>query len=139
MTFDSKLPTECEERQNQFEVLVKENSDDENVEHEENSDNTSYCDITTGNIIHEKRNRKQARQYHADIVTKIPNIPVPTLDAPRSYKEALKSPHAEECKKAADKEITGLLDNVTWDLVDLPPGKKSIGLTMIYDVKLNPD
>jgi hypothetical protein len=108
VTVDDKLPSLSEERQNMFDRLEKDNSDDNNnIIWDFEKVEPSYCDITTGKIINEKRSRKQVKQYHADNVTKIPNIPDPTLDAPRSHNEALKSPHSKERKKAADTEING--------------------------------
>ena len=38
-----------------------------------------------------------------------------------------------------NKEIQTLVDNNTWDLVDLPPGKKPIGNKWVYKVKLKAD
>lgn len=38
-----------------------------------------------------------------------------------------------------DKEIKDLVANHTWDLVDLPLGKKPIGNKWVYQVKLKAD
>lgn len=40
---------------------------------------------------------------------------------------------------AMNKEIKALNDNCTWYIVDLPPGKKSIGCRWVYKTKLNAD
>lgn len=37
------------------------------------------------------------------------------------------------------KEIQPLTNNKTWELVDLPPGKKAIGSKWVYKVKLHAD
>jgi hypothetical protein len=39
--------------------------------------------------------------------------------------------------KAMDEEIDSIERNNTWDLVDLPEGKKSIGVKWVYKTKLN--
>ena len=36
-------------------------------------------------------------------------------------------------------EMQDLYDNVTWDLVSLPAGKKAIGCRRVFAVKFNPD
>lgn len=36
-----------------------------------------------------------------------------------------------------NKEIQALNDNHTWDIVDLPPGKKAISCRWVYKTKLN--
>lgn len=38
---------------------------------------------------------------------------------------------------AMDEEIDSIKRNETWDLVDLPEGKKSIGVKWVYKTKLN--
>jgi len=51
-----------------------------------------------------------------------------TLDSiePRSLHEALNGPNASMWKNAADNEYQSLLNNDTWELIDLPPGKNVI-------------
>ena len=41
--------------------------------------------------------------------------------------EALNSPHAKEWKLATDKEYQSLIENDTWDLVELPEGRFVVG------------
>lgn len=43
---------------------------------------------------------------------------------PANYRQAIKHPHADRWHVAMDLEIAKLHDNHTWDLVDLPPGRK---------------
>ena len=55
---------------------------------------------------------------------------------PTNYKEASEQ---SEWVEAMNKEIHALIKNNTWDIVDLPPGKKAIGCKWVYKVKLKPD
>lgn len=49
------------------------------------------------------------------------------------YSEAMTDP---QWKQAMDVEITALNQNHTWDLVQLPAGKKVVGCRWIFTVKL---
>ena len=51
---------------------------------------------------------------------------------PKSYEEAAKKP---EWIQAIQKEIEALNNNNTWDLVDLPAGKRAISSKWVYKVK----
>lgn len=42
-------------------------------------------------------------------------------------------------KDACQDEITSIMKNKTWDLVDLPSGAKAIGLMWVFKVKRNSD
>ena len=48
-------------------------------------------------------------------------------DEPRSFKEAMSSPEAPYWKEAIKVEVESILQNHTWELVDLPPGSIPIG------------
>ena len=56
---------------------------------------------------------------------------------PGTFEEALGSPHAKEWKLAADSEYQSLIDNDTWDLVELPEGRTAVGFKWIFKVKYN--
>jgi len=47
---------------------------------------------------------------------------------PRNFKEAMKSADADKWSEAAKAEYFTLSGNHTWELVDLPPGAKAIGV-----------
>jgi hypothetical protein len=53
---------------------------------------------------------------------------------PTSFKEAAKEPHWVQ---AMNQEIESIEKNKTWDLVDLPRHKKSIGVKCVYKTKVN--
>ena len=55
---------------------------------------------------------------------------------PTSFEEAIGK---REWEQAMDEEMGALDDNETWDLVQLPEGKKSIGCKWVYKVKHNAD
>ena len=54
---------------------------------------------------------------------------------PRSLKEAMSGNLAEEWQKAANMEYQSLIDNETWELVELPPGRTAVGSKWVFKVK----
>ncbi|GMF32064.1 unnamed protein product [Phytophthora fragariaefolia] len=61
---------------------------------------------------------------------------VPT---PRSLKEALRGPHREQWKQALELEYDSLIENGSWRLVPLPPGRKALPCHWVLVVKYNAD
>ena len=55
---------------------------------------------------------------------------------PNSIEEALQSP---EWRDASHAEIQALEKNDTWDIVELPPGKRTVGCRWLFTIKHNPD
>ena len=58
---------------------------------------------------------------------------------PVTYSEAISSSDTLFWKKAIKNEIDSLLQNQTWEIVDLPPGAKPIGSKWIFKRKYFPD
>ncbi|KAL0436865.1 UNVERIFIED_CONTAM: Retrovirus-related Pol polyprotein from transposon RE1 [Sesamum radiatum] len=61
---------------------------------------------------------------------------VDAVQEPRSFTEANRSSHWRE---AMEKELEALEKNSTWDLTELPAGKRAIGSRWVYKTKLNQD
>uniref|UniRef100_A0A803LXK8 Reverse transcriptase Ty1/copia-type domain-containing protein n=1 Tax=Chenopodium quinoa TaxID=63459 RepID=A0A803LXK8_CHEQI len=59
-----------------------------------------------------------------------------TAFEPYSYNQAKEHP---EWIEAMNKELEALDANNTWDLTDLPPGKRAIGCKWVYKTKFNPN
>jgi hypothetical protein len=58
---------------------------------------------------------------------------------PRSFKQAMASPEAEEWKSAIDAENASLLRNKTFTIVERPRGIRVLGLKWVFKVKENAD
>ena len=58
---------------------------------------------------------------------------------PQSYNEAVKSADGALWKDAINSEIESILQNHTWELVDLPPGCKPLGSKRIFKKKMKAD
>ena len=60
-------------------------------------------------------------------------------DEPQSFKEAMSSLEAPYWKEAINDEVESILQNHTWELVDLPPGSKPLGYKWIFKKKMKAD
>ena len=58
------------------------------------------------------------------------------IKIPKSHREGLR---ISQWKEAMDDEMRALIHNDTWDIVDLPKGKKSVGCRWIFTLKYNAD
>ncbi|CAI7874738.1 unnamed protein product [Closterium sp. NIES-54] len=54
---------------------------------------------------------------------------------PATRKEALESSDAEEWKKAMESELKSIAQNSTWELVELPEGRKAITSKWLFKIK----
>ncbi|CAI7800850.1 unnamed protein product [Closterium sp. NIES-53] len=57
---------------------------------------------------------------------------------PKTLVEALSGPDAEKWKQSVKEEYDSLLENETWELCELPPGKKAISSKLIFRHKYGP-
>ncbi|XP_075474658.1 putative mitochondrial protein AtMg00820 [Primulina tabacum] len=58
---------------------------------------------------------------------------------PKNIQDALTSPEAPYWKEAISSEMDFILQNHTWELVDLPPGTKPLGCKWILKRKMRVD
>ncbi|CAI7732484.1 unnamed protein product, partial [Closterium sp. NIES-53] len=58
---------------------------------------------------------------------------------PATLKEALESSDAEEWKKAMESELKSIEENGTWELVELPEGRKAITSKWLFKIKSDAD
>ncbi|CAI7811380.1 unnamed protein product [Closterium sp. NIES-53] len=61
--------------------------------------------------------------------------PVEMPEEPATLKEALESSDAEEWKKAMESELKSIEENGTWELVELPEGRKAITSKWLFKIK----
>ena len=58
------------------------------------------------------------------------------IPIPKSHHEGLRT---SQWKAAMDDKMRALIQNDTWEIVDLPKGKKSVGCRWIFTLKYNAD
>lgn len=56
-----------------------------------------------------------------------------------TYEQVVNGPDSEKWMKAIQAEYQSLMDNKTWELVDLPPGRKPIKTKWVFKIKENAD
>jgi hypothetical protein len=61
-----------------------------------------------------------------------------TQPEPKSFREAMKRPDVDMWYQAAVKAVEAHMENGTWELAQLPPGRKAIGSKWVFKVKRNP-
>ncbi|CAI7849551.1 unnamed protein product, partial [Closterium sp. NIES-53] len=79
----------------------------------------------------EEQQQQQQQQQQQD-------APQAVLE-PKTLAEALSGPDAEKWKQSVKEEYDSLLENETWELCELPPGKKAISSKLIFRHKYGPD
>lgn len=60
-------------------------------------------------------------------------------ETPTTLKHALSSPDQAKWKVAMETEMRSLRENEVWELVKLPPGRKTVGSKWVYKQKTGPD
>ncbi|CAI7801548.1 unnamed protein product [Closterium sp. NIES-54] len=65
--------------------------------------------------------------------------PVEMPGEPATLKEALESSDAEDWKKEMESELKSIEENGTWELVELPEGRKAITSKWVYKIKSDAD
>ena len=89
-----------------------------------------------------ERNEVESRRSKRAETSKsfVPNFLTYMLeDEPQSFKEAISTPEAPFWKEAVNSEIESILQNHTWELVDIPPGCKPLEYKRIFKRKLKAD
>eukprot|EP00731_Ephydatia_muelleri_P034359 Em0056g18a len=61
------------------------------------------------------------------------------LEEPQSITEALESDLSEQWREAADSENQSLMQNETWERVELPKGRKPVGCKWVFKAKRGSD
>ena len=103
----------------------------ESVDDDNESDESE--DENVGVVRRSKRQRTE-KSYGSDFMTYL-------LEEgdPKTYKEAVTSPDGPMWKEAIKNEVDSIMQNHTWELVDLPTGCKPLGSKWVFKKKLKTD
>ena len=62
-----------------------------------------------------------------------------SIGEPRTYREAVRSPHRAKWERAMQEELDSIKDNDTFSLVPLPAGRHAIGCKWVFKIKRHAD
>ncbi|KAK9944760.1 hypothetical protein M0R45_010310 [Rubus argutus] len=125
--FENIFPCKGTQEQNS----LKRNYDDANGSNHEGNQEAVGNELK----VYTRRSKrpKIAKSYGPDFLTYL------LENEPQNYKEAMSSPEAPYWKEAINAEVDSILQNHTWELVDLPPGNKPLGYKWIFKRKMKAD
>lgn len=108
---------------------VQNDSDDDSDDYSEANDQ-----LPNDNIQPLRRGDRTRKPPERFVVNSIQE-----LEEPSTFKEAMSGPDSHLWKIAIDDEMASLIENKTWDLVQLPQDRKAIGCKWTFKIKRNPD
>ena len=125
-----------------FDVDSSTNADPEAVEFID-SDQVDKCTSTEPDVRRSSRPHVPPVRYgideYADISVQHTAYRVTHIVEPQTYEQAQQSPQSKEWLAAAENEYQSLIENHTWDLVELPPDRTPIGSKWVFKAKHNSD
>ena len=95
---------------------------------------TSTFNTVPSNALYPLLQQSDFHHLHPTYVASLCNVL--SLKEPHSYSQASQDPRWVD---AMNKEIAALEVNDTWEITDLPPGKKAISSKWVYKIKFKPD
>lgn len=142
-TIDGDKENACAEEEKHNITVSSENGDESYVDaidtepdvEEENASNEAHNDDTQRNVRVSQRSTKgiPPRRLIEEIhITK-------EVIEPKTYSDAISCDEAEQWLAAMQDEIESHKTNGTWELVDLPAGKKAIGGKWVFKAKTGAD
>lgn len=119
------------------EVEVDPDNDDDDLEYESLPEDTDE-EIVEPLVDEEQTTRRSTRVNIGRAPDRYACTAETTIqEEPKTLKQAFASPHRVEWKKAMEEELGSIEANETWDLVELPAGRRAIGCKWVYKLKRN--
>ena len=110
-----------------------ESNDKSEIEDRIETDETNNHD---DNRVYPQRNRTHPK-YLDDYVASSLDYCYKIYGAPQTYDEAINSPFTSSWEQAMTEEIDSLKENNTFELIELPEGKHTVGGKWVYTLKEN--
>ncbi|GJT38142.1 putative ribonuclease H-like domain-containing protein [Tanacetum coccineum] len=130
--------------ENIFPCLTKETGsssrlDDEVVQDKKQRDDNDLRDERQDQLEEEEVEPRRSKKARTEKSFGPNFVSLMVENEPTSYREAVTSSEGHQWKKAIKSEINSILQNHTWELVDLPPGCKPLGYKWIFKKKMKAD
>ena len=116
----------------EFDVIPVESEGDDTNEEETLVQEPPQEQVDSIAASRPKRNIRKPQRF-TDMVAYA--LPMVEECVPTTYKEAKRHSKSVEWQNAMDEEMKSLHKNDTWELVQLPKGKKAIGCKWAYTMK----
>lgn len=137
------------QEEDDFEWICYDNSDeeqeefydanDESTREEERSTHDEESDTQEEEVEEESQPLRRTPRTTAGTIPKRYGDPIlysATCEKePRTYSEAINSHHSNEWLEAMHEEINAIKENNTWEVADLPYGRKAIGSKWVFKTK----
>ncbi len=134
------------EKQEAEEVEQTENQEGEEVEQMENQEAEEVEQVNNNINQAEEETTNEAMPSNYNLRNRH-NIRLPTALSdyvllatdcnPATYDDAMESEEKVQWQEAIDNEMKSLIENETWEIVDLPNGKRPIGCRWVLRTKVN--
>jgi hypothetical protein len=103
-------------------------------------ENAQTEEIEPENIRYPDRVRSVPVRYGVDQYISVAKcLDENQISEPANLEEAFSGVFADKWRVAADKEYQSLIQNDTWELVDLPEGRKPVGCKWVFKIKRQSD
>lgn len=91
--------------------------------------------------IHPRPSTREPQQKRswAEVASHDSDLIIDDQSEPESYSDAIAGPNAPMWNKAMSEEYKSLIDNETWSLTTLPPGRSAIGCRWTFKIKRGSD
>lgn len=126
-----------EEEQEEFNDAGSDDEDDGNTDVEEVAQEENGENFQPEVLIQEEQPRRSQRENRGKPPQKLTykaNEESKVLE-PKTYEEAVSSKNSAEWKQAMKEELKAIDDNETWQLMELPKGRKAIGSKWVFKNK----
>ncbi|GJS28528.1 retrotransposon protein, putative, ty1-copia subclass [Tanacetum coccineum] len=130
--------------ENIFPCLIKETGsssrlDEETVQDKRQRDDNDLHDERQDQIEEEEVKPRRSKMARTEKSSGPDFVSFMVENEPTSYREAVTSSEGHQWKEAIKSEIDSILQNHTWELVDLPPSCKPLGYKWIFKKKMKVD
>lgn len=113
---DNQNLEEMEVKEGNKDVQIEE-EEDVQIEEEERSEEDNQLKEKEARVLRPRETLRPPKRYESNLVE---------ADVPLTFDEAMNSLDSKKWKEAIDEELDALNQNDTWELVPLPPDKRSI-------------